>query len=305
MIRLHDISGGDIAGAISSERHRMGSPTTGMVLTLLIMSNESHQADATQSAVDSAREHPMRILTMVPRPGGDADVIDADIAVGGDDGPGEVAVVRLRGARATHANSVVIPLLLPDTPIVAWWPAHAPESVAKDPIGLHAQRRITDTAMADDPRAELLIRARNYIPGDTDLAWTRLTPWRTVLAAILDRHVSPVQSARIGVGKNNPSGVLLASWLQLCLNVEVTLSDNAGPGITDVVMTTAEGDLSLSRIDGAVASLSAPGVPDSPVALARRSSAELLAEELRRLTPDAVYGSALAGVENVRATNGD
>ena len=177
--------------------------------------------------------------------------------------------------------------------------------MAKDPIGLHAQRRITDTAMADDPREELLIRARNYIPGDTDLAWTRLTPWRTVLAAMLDRHVSPVESAQIGVGKNNPSGVLLASWLKLCLNVEVTLSDSAGPGITDVVMTTAEGDLSLSRIDGAVASLSAPGVPDSTVALARRSSAELLAEELRRLTPDAVYGRTLAGVENVRATNGD
>jgi len=23
----------------------------------------------------------------------------------------------------------------------------------------------------------------NYVPGDTDLAWTRLTPWRALLAA--------------------------------------------------------------------------------------------------------------------------
>ena len=34
MIRLEDTSGGAVSAAIAAERHRMGSPTTGMVLTL-------------------------------------------------------------------------------------------------------------------------------------------------------------------------------------------------------------------------------------------------------------------------------
>ena len=42
------------------------------------------------------------------------------------------------------------------------------------------------------------------------------------------------------------------------------------------------------------ATLSRPGEPDRYVALHRRDIAELLAEELRRLDPDDVYGEALA-----------
>ncbi len=299
MIRLHDTSGGDIARAISHERHRMGSPTTGMVLTLLILSDEEHQADATEAAVNSAREHPMRILTLVPRPAGDADAIDADINVGGDDGPGEVAVVRLRGDRAEHGNSVVIPLLLPDTPIVAWWPSNPPENLARDHIGSHAQRRITDSSADPDPWSALQTRRLNYAPGDTDLAWTRLTPWRSVLAAMLDRHTGPVMSADIGVNGASPSASLLASWLMVNLGIEVTFTPTPGPGITHVTLETTEGALSLDRPDGAVAMLNVPGVPPAPVALSRRHLAELLAEELRRLTPDEVYARALANLDQV------
>src|SRR5512137_779959 len=126
MIRLEDTSGGAVAAAIASERHRMGSGATGMVLTLLILTDEEYQADATAAAVSAARQHPMRIVTMIPRPGKHEARLDADIAVGGDDGPGEVAVLRLRGPLAEHANSVCIPLLLSDTPVVAYWPEGGP-----------------------------------------------------------------------------------------------------------------------------------------------------------------------------------
>jgi glucose-6-phosphate dehydrogenase assembly protein OpcA len=37
-----------------------------------------------------------------------------------------------------------------------------------------------------------------------------------------------------------------------------------------------------------------PGQPDRHVALHRRDTADLMAEELRRLNPDEVYGEALA-----------
>lgn len=293
MIRLEDTSGGDIARAIAEERHRMGSPATGMVLTMLILSDEEYASDATEAAVLSARQHPMRILTLIPRPGRGPDQIDAQVMVGGDDGPGEVAIVRLRGDRSSHANSVAIPLLLPDTPVVSWWPTDPPPVPAEDPIGRHCQRRITDLATAADPAAALRERQAGYVPGDSDLAWTRLTSWRSALASILDNDTTTVRAISVQAEAENPSAVLLAAWLHWAMDISVELSPADGPGITRVSLDTAQGDITLSRPDGSVATLSRPGVPDSTIALPRRTLPDLLSEELRRLDPDVVYGEVL------------
>lgn len=293
MIRLEDTSGSAVAAAIAAERHRMGSPATGMVLTLLILTDEEYQADATAAAVSAARQHPMRIVTLIPRPSKHEARLDAEIAVGGDDGPGEVAVLRLRGQLAEHANSVAIPLLLSDTPVVAYWPENAPLLPEDDPIGRHAQRRITDAATADDVDRELANRAAGYRPGDTDLAWTRLTPWRSVLASALDQPTSPIVRAAVTAEDGNASAILLASWLHRRLKVDVDRTVSDGPGITEVRITTDAGDITVSRTDGVTAVLSRPGVPDSRVALPRRDLAELLAEDLRRLDPDEVYGDVI------------
>jgi glucose-6-phosphate dehydrogenase assembly protein OpcA len=77
--------------------------------------------------------------------------------------------------------------------------------------------------------------------------------------------------------------------------VQFTVSD--GPGITETRLTTPEGDIVVSRADGVTAVLSRPGAPDSRVALPRRDLAELLAEELRRLDPDEVYGEVISHLE--------
>lgn len=294
MIRLENTSGGEIAAAIASERHRMGSPATGMVLTLLILSDEEAQADSTAAAVGAARQHPMRIVTLIPRPGGRESRLDAEVSVGGDDGPGEVAVIRLRGDLSGHANSVAIPLLLSDTPVVAYWPHSGPDVPADDPIGRHAQRRITDSAAADDALAELRRRKAGYQPGDTDLAWTRLTPWRAALASTLDQPMGRITHASVAAEEDNPSALLLGLWLRLCLKVDVERIVTNGPGITGVLLVTASGDIIIDRADGASAVLSRPGAPDSSLVIQRRDLADLLSEELRRLDPDEVYGEVLA-----------
>ena len=301
MIRLEDTSGGAIARAIAEERHRMGSPATGMVLTMLILSDEEYASDATEAAVLSARQHPMRILTLIPRPGRGQDQIDAQVMVGGDDGPGEVAIVRLRGDRSSHANSVAIPLLLPDTPVVAWWPTDPPPVPADDPIGRHCMRRITDLATAVDPAVALRERQAGYIPGDSDLAWTRLTSWRSALASILDDDATIVRTAAVEAEADNPSAILLAAWLRWALQVPVDLSPAEGPGITQVAFETSVGRISLSRPDGSVAFLERPGVPESTIALPRRALPDLLSEELRRLDPDVVYGDVLHSLTSAEA----
>ncbi len=290
MIRLEDTSGGAVAAAISAERHRQGSPTTGMVLTMIIITNEEYQADATSGAVFAARQHPMRIVSVIPRPGRGPNSLDAEIAVGGDDGPGEVAVLRLRGELAKHASSVVIPLLLPDTPVVAFWPSDAPPIPLEDTIGRHAQRRITDCATCADPLEGLRERGRGYQPGDTDLAWSRLTPWRSILATAFDQAMGSVTGGTITAEDNNPSAALLATWLQGSFNAPVDVEWTSTVGIESVKIVTDTGEITISRPDGITATLSRSGVPDALISLPRRDLTTLLSEDLRRLDPDDVYG---------------
>jgi glucose-6-phosphate dehydrogenase assembly protein OpcA len=271
-----------------------------MVLTLLVLSDEMQQAEALAAAADAAREHPMRIIGLIARPGRGPARLDAQIRVGGDEGAGEVIACRLNGELANHAGSVAIPLLLPDTPVVAWWPDAGPHQPAQDAIGRHAQRRITDVTHSSRYLAELDARLATYAPGDTDLAWTRTTPWRSLLAAAFDQPVGAPSSAAVQVEARNPSGVLLAGWLHQRLNIPVQVSHSRAPGISAVTIATDAGEISLTRPDGRVAKLTMPGLPTATVALPRRSLAELIAEELRRLDPDEVYAEALRGAHALR-----
>ena len=296
MIRLEETTGNAVAAAIADERRRMGAAATGMVLTLLVLASEDTQADAVQAASLAAREHPMRILVFVARTGRERAHLDAEISVGGDQGPGELAVLRMHGTLAQHAGSVAIPLLLPDTPVVAWWPGDAPEDLADDPIGRHAVRRITDAGATIRPVRSLDVRRVGYQPGDTDLAWTRLTPWRALLAAALDQPTGPIASIEVVSEAQNASGPLLASWLHQRLRAPVTMSKGKVPGVSEVRLVSEAGEISLTRSDGTRATLSRTGQSPATVALARRSLAELLAEELRRLDPDETYAEALMGL---------
>ena len=299
MITLTNTQANKVAAAINDERHRMGSPAVGMVLTLLVITDEQSQSDALAAASEAAREHPMRVIGLIERHGREDARLDAQIHVGGDEGAGELISCRLHGELAKHAGSVAIPLLLPDTPVVAWWPSGAPANPFGDHIGGHAQRRITDTFTDAHYLESLTTRLENYHPGDTDLAWTRTTPWRSMLAAALDQPVGRVTEVHVQVQSRNPSGVLLAGWLQQCLRVPTRITHGRNPGINKVVLTTTKGEVSLSRPDGRVAQLEVPGMPASTVALPRRTLSELLSEELRRLDPDEIYLQALRGVQHV------
>ena len=299
MIILDNTHASAVTAAIEGERRRMGSPAVSMVLTLIIVTDELHQADALAAASQAAREHPMRIIGLILRPGRDEAHLDVQIHVGGDDGPGELIACRLHGPLSKHAGSVAIPLLLPDTPVVAWWPGDAPDKPADDPIGKHAQRRITDTNSSSSYVEELGIRLANYEPGDTDLAWTRTTPWRSMLAAALDQPVGRVTKATVYVQPRVPSGLLIAGWLQRRLRVPTEVVHSRGPGITKIVLTTTKGEVILSRPAGRSAQLEMPDAPVSQVVLPRRTLAEQLAEELRRLDPDEIYLQALRGVDRI------
>ncbi|MFE9024143.1 glucose-6-phosphate dehydrogenase assembly protein OpcA [Streptomyces sp. NPDC007808] len=297
-IDLTDTTASKINKALVQGRRAIGTPAVGMVLTLVIVTDEENAYDALKAANDASREHPSRTLVVIKRVSRSPrdrtqSRLDAEVRVGADAGTGETVVLRLYGEVAEHAQSVVLPLLLPDAPVVVWWPVNAPLDPANDPLGSLAQRRVTDTYAAEQPVRELSARAETYTPGDTDLSWTRITPWRSMLAAALDQVVCEVRAVEVEGEEFNPSCELLAMWLADRLDVPVKRSLSSGPGLTAVRMDTDCGPIALDRADGSLATLSIQGQPDRAVALKRRETAELIAEELRRLDPDDTYASAL------------
>ncbi|MBA2509144.1 MAG: glucose-6-phosphate dehydrogenase assembly protein OpcA [Nocardioidaceae bacterium] len=293
LIDLTDTNASKVSAALLQARLRAGSPTMGMVLTFVVVTDEANHEQAMADARTVSTEHPSRILGVIRGARRGRPRLDAEVSVG-QGASGETVLLRLSGELVDHAVSVVTPLLLPDSPVVVWWPTDAPQDPASDPLGQLALRRITDAAAATRSRTEILRRrSRHYRPGDTDLAWTRLTPWRALLAAGLDQHPVRITGATVEATHGNASADLMAAWLRCRLRVDVELRTSDGPGITKVALHSRHGDIALHRPDGRLADFTIPGEADRPVALQRREVAELLAEELRRLDNDDVYQDAV------------
>ena len=65
-------------------------------------------------------------------------------------------------------------------------------------MGQLAIRRITDATNSSDPLAAIKSRLKGYTAGDTDLAWSRITYWRALLASALDQApFEPINSALV------------------------------------------------------------------------------------------------------------
>lgn len=287
IITLEETTSAKISAALLRARRSAGSPAQGMVLTLIVVCDKSEFPGALEASMAAGREHPSRILLLVTSGGRQAG-LDAEVHIG-EGTPGEVVVIRMRGPLVSHPASVVRPLLLPDSPVVIWWPGKGPSDRTADELSQLTRRRLTDAAAAPRPLAALKDRAKDYSPGDTDLSWTRLTPWRALLAAALDQYPATVTSARIEAEKNNPSADLLAAWLHARLRVVVKRTVTGGPGVTAVRLRTDSGEIAITRPDGRLAFYVVPGQPERRVALKRRDSTELISEELRRMDADMVY----------------
>jgi glucose-6-phosphate dehydrogenase assembly protein OpcA len=299
---LTDTTTADIRVALARTQGQMGGPATGVVLNLIIVTDESGQHDAVRAASQASREHPCRVLGVIARESRTPSRLDAEIR-SGEGTPGQTVLLRLYGPMSEHADSVIMPLLVPDTPVVTWWHGLIPAVPSAQPLGMLAQRRVTDAARARAPAEALAALSAGYRPGDTDFSWTRATPWRSLLAATVDQESLPVTGGLVLAEEHNPTADLLRAWLGSRLHAPFSRETSDGPGITEVSLSTAAGDIVISRPDGRVATLTKPGQPDRHVALHRREIADLLAEELRRLDPDEIYGEALALVAGIPATS--
>lgn len=297
MTTLWDTTGTAVVKALAAERRTGGGVTSGLALTLVVVMEEKNAAEVEAAVSIAASKHPMRVL-MVLRHNIDAPVprLDAEVSIGGRYGPGETVVLRMYGRLALHAESVTLPLLAPDAPVVAWWYSETPEVIAYDPLGVFADRRITNVIRDPDPVAAMRQRATDYAPGDTDLTWTVLTPWRAALASAFD--TVQVRASKVAVFGNplDPSAQLLAGWLSSRLELYVPVEKAEGKYISSVEIEFEDGHTVQMRNEGYKLVMSRPNQLDSIAPFPSRSTGDLLAEELRRLDPDETYAEALGAV---------
>lgn len=277
-------------------RERGGAVALGRVLTLIISTDDAEAEEAIAAANSASRTHPCRVLVAARGNARGSARLDAQIRVGGDAGASEVIILRTYGELTNHPEAVALPLLLPDTPVVTWWPGDPPATPSAEPLGRVAQRRITDSASSKRPRQALAKLAAGYRDGDTDLAWSRLSRWRSLLAATLDQPpYEPVTKVTVAGASDSPSAELLAGWLGWALRCPTTIRrSGAGSGVLGVTMHRAGGAIELTRPERSnIAILRQPGEPERRVALAHRKDDDCISEELRRLDADEIYGHAL------------
>ena len=300
MIGLWDTTGNEVVRALAAERRSAGGVASGLALSLIAVVEEKKVREAEAAATIAAAAHPCRVLIVVRTDLDGRSRLDAEIVVGGRLGPAEAVVMRMYGRLALHAESVVIPLLAPDVPVVTWWHSEPPDTIANDFLGVVADRRITDCAQATDPVAALHRRAADYAPGDTDLTWARITLWRTLMASAFDTTEAKVVGAKIVGPAKDPTAALMYGWLKARLGIISELeSTDKYPRMRSVQLQCANDEcVTVTREEG-TALFSRTGHEDRYMPLPRRTVGDELAEELRRLDADQVYSEALGALSGM------
>ena len=294
IVDLPNTTVSNISKSLVQIREQGGAVALGRVLTLVVQTDSENAETAIAAANAASREHPSRIIVLIDRTEGIEPKLDAEIRVGGDAGASEVVILRPVGDAASYPQSLVTGLLLPDAPVVAWWPKAAPEKVSESPIGKIATRRITDALSQSDPKAFLKGLSQTYAAGDSDFSWTRLTLWRAQFAALLDQPpYEEIKSVEVVGDMENPSVLLLGAWFRQQLGCRVVMEhrpDSVGVKAVYMVRLLRDGSsIEILRDQSNIAVLSQTNQPPKELSLPVRSLRDCLAEDLRRLDPDLAF----------------
>ncbi len=294
IVDLPNTTVSNISKSLVQIREQGGAVALGRVLTLVIQTDSGNAETAIAAANAASREHPSRIIVLIDRAEGGEPKLDAEIRVGGDAGASEVVILRPVGEAASYPQSLVTGLLLPDAPVVAWWPNASPEKVSESPIGKIATRRITDALNQADPKTFLKGLSKTYAAGDSDFSWTRLTLWRAQFAALLDQPpYEDIKSVEVVGDMENPSVLLLGAWFRQQLGCPVVMEhrpDSVGvKAVYMVRLVRQDSSIEILRDQSNIAVLSQTNQPPKELSLPVRSLRDCLAEDLRRLDPDLAF----------------
>ena len=237
IITLKNTTSAEVASRIVELRDERGSAALSRVLTLLICVPDMIDVDNAIEISDAvSREHPCRVIVIVePESTEGTARLNAQIRVGDAAGLSDIIILEPRGEAASNIDSLIMPLLQSDTPVVTYWPVTPPANPGEHPLGRLAAKRITDSRATPCPMDTLSALSTVYTPGDTDLAWAGVTLWRALLAAVAEDFDRLPSSIRVAGNATHPSPFLVAAWLHHQLGVPVErVVDPEALTITDI-----------------------------------------------------------------------
>jgi glucose-6-phosphate dehydrogenase assembly protein OpcA len=303
---------GDVLRALEDLRRPEPMPATRTsVLTLVIVATSRSSAVRAQAAVhELGGRHPARVLTLLLEdetagaPGIDAEVRLLGGTAEGHDLWFEDVELCVRGPVVGHLDSLIEPLTLGDLPVVAWFVDSLP--AADDPLLAAADVLLVDARELGDvgyfPTLTTLCRRQPVV----DLSWTRLRPWRELLAGRFEGpafrpFVDHVRRAEV-YGRTGPRHLLsgwLADRLELASaarhveeaeHVTIRLHAELPSGARAVFEVVREGDVRRVR---ARADVVGGPTASAVVELPESTPAWGLADALAHLERDDVYERAL------------
>ena len=306
-VRLSDVVDGLSELHAESTREQFAARTA--VMTLVAVASQDGDVEPAMDALRSlAGHHPSRIVLVRPDPDAVAH-LDARATLYSLDRDGhqvcfEEVQLDVAGQAAFHLDSLVEAFTLSDLPVVVWYVNSIPD--ASDPLLSVATAVLIDSRDAPDAaqlRSLLALARRRTL---VDLSWSRLRPWREMLAALFDPQANrpwldAIDAVEI-TGKIGPRR-LLGGWLVAQIGVSprrVTLEDARHVSIR---LTAAHGGEAASFVVArvqdqrlvAAEAVVADGAPlHATTMLPDDPLASSLANGLTHLRPDPVWERALS-----------
>jgi glucose-6-phosphate dehydrogenase assembly protein OpcA len=234
-----------------------------------------------------AERHPSRTIVLFPQPD-TADGIEGSVQVDSfPQGEGrkvctETIRLRLGGARAAAAASVVQPLLLPDLPVFLRWrglPAFEERSFA-ELVDVVDRLIVDSTEWPGLPGPYPSLAEFFERTAVSDIAWARTSRWRRQLASVWP-GIAKVR--RIKVTGTEAQACLLAGWLRSRLARQVELEHEPSDRLVGV------------EVDGKPTPFP-PGDPPHP--------SDLLSDELERFSRDRIYEEAARAAVSAPSSDG-
>ena len=220
-------------------------------------------------------------------------------------------VVRLDGPAAGDGlASMAASLLLPDLPVFLLW--LAPPDFER-PV-FRALRTLTTRLVTDSTRfPETLAVLGSLIAQDrevvTDLAWTKITGWREVVASIFDdpghrEALSALEHVAIDyVRGSDAQARLLGGWLVASTGCDAVVTtrpvdraDMRVGSLTSVALDCGGQRYTVDRPQEGMAVIDTPDRVTRRVALRVPPTPVLIGEELEFLTNDHAFHAALAAI---------
>jgi glucose-6-phosphate dehydrogenase assembly protein OpcA len=210
--------------------------------------------------------------------------------------------------------AVVLPLVVADLPVVLWFrPLRLLGSPALKGLEQIATKTVIDSAAFPDPKAALQRLAHASTSGTRlgDLAWTRLTRWRELIAQIFENpayfsHLPSFTQVTISHPPGTPpvGARYMAAWLRLCLElagskagVRWAPADEAGDGgLSGVEFSSSDPSVlnaSVRKVEGSAAEVRVNSLVNRTV-FPEASDYVLLREELSISGADPVFEKTLA-----------